>query len=181
MHPIVPSTNPVKSLRTLATASLIAASLSACYVIPIDGHNYQQQAQGPGNAPAVVIPAPQPQPVVMQARLYPANDVAGKMGVLTATVTDNLNGRGTFALVNGAELMQGEATRVSSDYPGFGNIHRQVFGEGRMLNSGRRGIANAAGQRGSYMNCEYVLTSSAMGTGACLFSNGAKYQIHFGS
>lgn len=170
--------------NTIATLGLIAASLTGCYVIPIDGRMpppaMYSSHQADANTAPVIVPAPQPQPVVMQARLYPANDVAGKMGVLTATVTDNLNGHGTFTIHAGGEVLQGEATRVGNDYPGFGNIHRQVYGDGRMPATGRRGIANAAGARGTYMNCEYVLTTAARGTGACIVSNGARYQIHFG-
>ena len=35
---------------------------------------------------------------------------------------------------------------------------------------------------GGYVNvqCEYLITGPAMGTGACQFSDGAKYQMHFG-
>jgi hypothetical protein len=47
--------------------------------------------------------------------------------------------------------------------------------------AGERGIAAAAGARGMYVNCEYAMTGSNRGAGACLFSNGAKYQVHFGS
>jgi hypothetical protein len=53
-----------------------------------------------------------------------------------------------------------------------------VYGDGRMP-SGHRGIASAAGSRGTYVNCEYALSGHQRGTGACLFSNGAKYQLHF--
>jgi hypothetical protein len=47
--------------------------------------------------------------------------------------------------------------------------------------SGLRGIASAAGANGTYVNCEYALNGPNRGTGACLFSNGAKFQLHFGS
>jgi hypothetical protein len=30
------------------------------------------------------------------------------------------------------------------------------------------------------VQCEYLITGPTMGTGACLFSDGAKYQMHFG-
>jgi hypothetical protein len=45
---------------------------------------------------------------------------------------------------------------------------------------GRRGIANAYGARGVNAQCEYVLSGPSQGTGACLFSDGARYQLHFG-
>lgn len=166
---------------TSIAATGLALLLSGCYVIPIDGRNPPPVAYPAGSASDnTAAPPVQSQPLQLQARLYPLNDVAGKMGALTALVTDNLNGHGSFSLVNGNESMQGEASRVASDYPGFGNVYRQVYGDGRFPANGRRGIANATGPRGSYINCEYVLTAAARGTGACLFSNGAKYQIHFG-
>ena len=172
--------------RTLIAASLLAASLSGCYVVPIDARNpppYPAVAAAVRGEPVPVSVAPaQPQPATYQARLYPINDVAGKMGVLTAQVTDNLAGHGSFTLTAGNEILTGEASRVGSDHPGFGSIHRQVYGDtGRLPTSGRRGIGNAGGSRGTYVNCEYVLTAATQGTGACLFSNGAKYQIHFGA
>lgn len=167
-------------LGIAATASL-GLLLAGCYVIPIDTRNPPQVAYpGAGTAEPIVVPPAQPQPALLQARLYPINDVAGKMGVLTAQVTDGLNGHGSFTLTAGNESLQGEASRVAGDHAGFGSVYRQVYGDVRFPAGGRRGIANAAGNRGTYINCEYVLTAAARGTGACLFSNGAKYQIHFG-
>ncbi|HZX31467.1 MAG TPA: hypothetical protein VFF03_08960 [Rhodocyclaceae bacterium] len=167
-------------LPVLAAAGL-ALSLTGCYVVPIDARNPPPVIYpGATGGESIAVPPAQPQPLQLQARLYPINDVAGKMGVLTAQVTDGLNGHGSFSLTNGGETLQGEASRVGNDYPGFGAVYRQVYGDGRSPAVGRRGIANAAGNRGTYLSCEYVLTAAARGTGACLFSNGAKYQIHFG-
>lgn len=162
-----------------------AVSQAACYVVPIDPR-YPPEAGRPvviaqgGQGTHVAVPPPQPAPLSLQARLYPLNDVAGKTGALTATVVDNLQGHGTFSVMFAGELLQGEASRVSNDYPGFGKIHSEVYGQGRMP-SGRRGIASAAGHKGTFVNCEYALSGASMGTGACLFSNGAKYQLHFGA
>jgi len=36
------------------------------------------------------------------------------------------------------------------------------------------------GARGINAQCEYVLTGPSQGTGACLFSDGARFQLHFG-
>jgi hypothetical protein len=172
------------SLAAWVLASSMTAALSGCYVVPIDPrypHEYGQSTvvTQPGQAP-VIVPAPLAVPVTLHARLYPVNDVAGNMGVLTALVTDTLNGHATFTVNYSGDSLQGEASRVANDYPGFGNIHLQVYGDGRMP-TGRRGIASAAGGRGNFVNCEYALSAAAQGTGACLFSNGAKYQLHFGS
>jgi hypothetical protein len=45
---------------------------------------------------------------------------------------------------------------------------------------GRRGIANAFGAKGVSVQCEYQIVGS-MGTGACRLSDGARYQMHFGT
>ncbi|HMV20226.1 MAG: hypothetical protein JNK96_11110 [Betaproteobacteria bacterium] len=174
-------------MRTLRPPRLLAiltaaASLAGCYVVPIDTRQPPQVIYSPGGtAESIALPATQAQPVQLEARLYPVNDVAGKMGVLTALVSDNLNGHGRFTLNAGNETLVGEASRVGTEQAGFGNVYRLVYGETRLPAAGRRGIANAASGKGSYVNCEYVLTAAARGVGACLFSNGAKYQLHFGS
>jgi len=172
-----------KSLVALACAAGAAATLSGCYVIPIDPR-YPPAAGQPlyvgQSGAAVPAPPAQPVPTILQARLYPLNDMAGKMGALSATVTDSVNGHATFSLNHGGEVLQGEASRVAAGYPGFGNVHREVYGDGRMP-SGQRGIASAVSAHGTYVNCEYALNAPNRGTGACLFSNGAKYQLHFGS
>jgi hypothetical protein len=171
--------------KAFVASAITAAVLSGCYIIPIDPrtNTLPAGAIAPGGAvvatSGVAVPPPQPVPTTLQARLYPLNEMAGKMGALTATVVDSVNGHATFSLNQGGELLQGEATRVAAGYPGFGSIHREVYGDGRMP-AGQRGIASAAGVRGSYVNCEYALNAPNRGTGACMFSNGAKYQLHFG-
>jgi hypothetical protein len=157
-----------------------AASLSGCYVVPLAEPGYHQPLYAYPGPTVVPVPAPQPVPATLHGRLYPINDVAGRMGALTATAIDNLNGHATFTINYGADPLRGEASRVPGNYPGFGNVHRQVYGDGRMP-AGQRGIASAAGAQGTFVNCEYALTAAGRGTGVCLFSNGAKYQIHFGA
>jgi len=172
--------------KSLASVLCAATALSGCYVIPYDPRGPQEvlaigaPPMSPAAAAAPQIPAPHPVPTVLRARLYPLNETAGKMGALIATVSDSHGGHAVFNLTLGAEMFQGEASRVAAGYPGFGNVHREVYGDGRMP-SGQRGIASAAGTGGTYVNCEYALNAPNRGTGACLFSNGAKYQLHFGS
>src|SRR5688572_15396983 len=80
-----------KSVLALIVVSGAAAVLSGCYVVPIDGRQpIPQQLAAPGSS-AVVIPGPQPVPATLEARLYPLNEMAGKMGALTATVVDRVN------------------------------------------------------------------------------------------
>jgi hypothetical protein len=186
------------SQRVLFLGSLAAAGLSGCVMVPVasDGTPiYPGSAavypgivvpvptvQGPGpnylapvpgrssRAPAatsyppsgVDFPAPTgpSSPAAMQARLYPSNEVATETGLLSGTVTNMMTGKGVFQLNYRGEILTGEATRVPGD--------------------DRRGVANAYGQRGTFMNCEYRMTTPYQGTGSCKLSNGAQYQVHIG-
>jgi hypothetical protein len=87
-------------LTTLAAAS--AAALSACYVVPVN--QYSQD-----HTPAVAIAAAPAAPtqVVLNARLYPANDVAAPFVLLNGSVTNHLNGRGEIMVVQADELFRG--------------------------------------------------------------------------
>lgn len=149
------------SNRRLAVASAVAAtavlagSLTGCYVVP------QQPPHAP--APVVYVPAPPPalpQSVTFAARLYPANDQAAAYGMVSAVVTNDMNGRGTFSTAINGENFSGEATRTS------GNT--------------REGVANGAGNRGSYINCRYQMNSATLGSGQCRLSNGAVFTMHVG-
>ena len=99
-------------------------------------------------------------PASLQARLYPSNEVATETGMLSGTVTNMMTGKGFFQLNYKGEILSGEATRVPGDE--------------------RRGLANAYGQRGTYMNCDYRMSTPYLGTGTCSLSNGAQYQVHIG-
>ncbi len=97
---------------------------------------------------------------MLNARLYPVNDLATQTGVMSGTVTNMMNGKGRFQLDYKGELLTGEATRVSGDE--------------------RRGVANAYGPRGTYMSCDYKMNTPYQGAGTCTLSNGAKYEVHLG-
>ena len=171
---------------TLASAAALA--LSACVAVPVDTRTGQVLWPPASNPTAsregAPVPAPMPlappSPSTYTARLYPINDVANRAGMLTAVVTDGHGGRGSFALSYLGESMQGEASRVDNGHVGFGRIHREVLGLAAVTAQGRRGVANAFGARGINAQCEYVLSGPSQGTGACLFSDGARYQLHFG-
>jgi hypothetical protein len=166
----------------------LAAALSACVVVPVDPRTGQPLPVGTpyGSGPqtvTVIQPSntpPAPQSVVLTARLYPLNPEASKAGMLTAIVVDHQGGRGSFSLSYLGDSLQGEATRVDSGYAAFGRVHNQVLGSTRREFTGQRGIANGYGGKGSSVQCEYLMTGPGQGTGACLFSDGAKYQMHFG-
>lgn len=183
----------IRSSRRMSpalTAACTAASLAlaGCYVLPVDPRTggpmlpVQSASRQPDTAhpaPVPVVVAAPPQNVVLQARLYPLNEHANRTGMLAAQVSDSQGGRGTFALHYNGQPMQGEATRVDAGFAGFGRIHDEVLGRATRSYAGRRGIANAYGPQGINAQCEYLITGPAMGTGVCLFSDGAKYQMHF--
>jgi len=166
-------------------ALLLAGALSACVVLPIDprtGQPYPLPPQEGGRTTVVMPPAPSspPQANVLTARLYPLNDLANQGGLLTAVIVDARTGRGTLTVGYRGDTLQGEATRVDGAYGGFGRVHTEVLGPASRSYGGQRGIANAYGARGVNAQCEYLITAPAQGTGVCLFSDGAKYQLHFG-
>jgi hypothetical protein len=174
-------------------AAAAAAALSACVVVPLDprtgqpypGHGYPgSHSHAPQTVTVVQPPNTPPAPpptVVLTARLYPLNAQANKAGLLTAVVVDHQGGRGTFSISYLGDSLQGEATRVDSGYAAFGRVHTEVLGATNRAFSGQRGIANGFGGKGVNAQCEYLITGPGIGTGACLFSDGAKYQMHFGS
>jgi hypothetical protein len=167
---------------TLCAASVASVGLSACYVAPVNppAPYYPQHT-------VIVAPPPPPAPVTISARLYPINDIASKAGQLTAIITDaggsgGSGGRGSVTIQFNGDTLQGEASRISANAP-YGRITRDVLGvEPSPASNNQRGIANASGPRGSFAQCEYQVSKMTppTGTGACLFHNGAKYQLHFG-
>lgn len=150
-----------KLSATLATL-LASATLGGCYVLPIgpDG-----QPVYPVSMPSPYATAPAPAPLmalpnVLQARLYPMNEVAAQTGVLSGSITATPGGKGHFQLNYRGDVLTGEATRVSTDE--------------------RRGVASAYGSGGLSMSCEYQMMHQRQGAGTCTFSNGARYQVHIG-
>jgi hypothetical protein len=174
---------PVK----IGVSLLTVAALTACVIVPLDPKTGQPYPTQPTSAPPVVVvqqagnaQGVQPTFTTVNVRLYPVNEAARNAGLLTATVLDNSAGRGSFSVNYQGQHLQGEATRVDRSYPGFGSILQQVQGGVNWSQAaGQRGIANAAGSAQS-MRCEYLFTSATQGTGACVVSDGARYQLHFG-
>jgi hypothetical protein len=41
-------------------------------------------------------------------------------------------------------------------------------------------VANAAGSKGGYANCQYAMSNPSLETGSCKFSDGAVYTLHVG-
>lgn len=150
------------SPRVLIAGSIAAFALAGCYVVPVapDGTPIHPAALAVPVAPAPVYAAPVAPPV-LQARLYPSNDLATRTGMLAGTVTNTAAGKGRFQLDYQGEILVGEATRAPGD--------------------DRAGVASAYGPRGTYMTCEYRMTSPSLGTGTCRVSTGAQYQVHIGA
>ena len=159
-------------IRKPLSIALVASVtvLSGCYVVPMNPDGSPAWPPGvvwgPGSSPASGTAAGQPvqQPAsaaTLRAKLYPANDLATQTGVVTGTVTNMMSGKGRFLLDYRGELLSGEATRVSGDQ--------------------RKGVASAYSPAGSYMSCEYQMSTPYQGAGTCTFSNGARYQVHIGN
>jgi hypothetical protein len=144
----------LRSSILAATVVGAALALTGCYVVPLN----QQANQAPAT---VYVPTAPPAPVTFAARLYPSNDLASSYGMVSAVVTNDLNGRGTFSTAINGENFMGEATRSN------GNL--------------RTGVANGSGNRGSYINCTYQMNSASLGSGQCKLSNGAVFTMHVGS
>ena len=155
-------------LNLIAAMSTTVLGLAGCYVVPVvdpQGHvQYQHYPLPPvGTAPGV-YPAPYSGaafPTILNARLYPDNELGTQTGVITGTVANMMTGKGRFQLQYGSEILTGEATRVSNDE--------------------RKGIASAFGSSGSFMSCEYQMNNPRQGAGTCTFSNGARYKLHVGN
>jgi len=144
-------------LLSIGLATAVAA-LSGCYVVPMNPAPGQPGYVAPSvQAPVQVAP---PAPVVFTARLYPANDQAVRHGMVGGVVTNDLNGRGTFNANIQGESFVGEATRKAG--------------------SSREGLASGAGNRGSYLSCQYTMNSATLGTGTCRLSDGAQFTMHVG-
>ena len=138
------------TLKKAALFASLSTALAGCYVVPV-------QYPAP-NAPYSTAPAVVPvQLPVLTARLYPVNEPAAAIGRLSGTISRPERGHGIFSLMVGAETYSGEATRA----PGSS-----------------KGIANAAGNQGGYIKCEYTMTNAILGSGICVFSSGARFDMH---
>jgi hypothetical protein len=151
----VPASFRFSRPAALTVALMGAAALTGCYVVPI------QPGQTHVPAAAIYVPPAPPASMTFAARLYPANDAASSYGMVSAVVTSDLNGRGTFSTNINGESFVGEATRLAGS-------------------SSREGVANGAGNRGGYISCRYQMNSATLGTGNCRLANGAQFTMHVG-
>jgi hypothetical protein len=168
------------SLKLAVALAFPACMLSGCYVMVLDQDMLAKVGLSP-EAPKKEAPKPAASPApqglktadpsgaiaiqagnaTLYARLYPANDIASENGMVSGTVTSMMNGKGRFQITYRGEMLTGEATRVSGD--------------------DRKGVASAWGPNGSFMSCEYQMSTLVRGAGMCNFSDGARYQVHVGN
>lgn len=155
-------------LRNNLALLALAAVLSGCYIVPVRGPD-GTVTYDPYPLPPVGVPIPMQtpppaaagqMPAVLTARLYPSNEQAAQTGIVAGTVTNMMTGKGRFQVNYMGEVLTGEATRVS--------------------NEDRRGVASAYSPKGTYMSCDYQMTTPYQGTGDCRFSTGATYTLHLG-
>ncbi|MFV0679515.1 hypothetical protein [Ottowia sp.] len=142
-------------VRAALGLGLATAALTGCYVVPMDARTGQPMTTA--TMPAAGVAAP----VAFTARLYPANEQASAYGMVLASVTSDLQGRGNFSAVIAGESFSGEATRKT--------------GSGRCS-----GMANGTGSRGGYISCTYTMNSTTLGSGTCRLNNGAQFNMHVG-
>ena len=142
------------NLKSVLAVGMIGAVLSGCYVMPLNqampGHG-GYSASGTAIVPIAAIRAP------YTARLYPGNQAAARMGATSGVISNPEDGRGQFSFNVGGESFSGEATRAPN---------------------ASRGLANASGNRGGFARCDYTMSSASLGSGSCLFNNGARYDMH---
>jgi hypothetical protein len=154
--------------RFVLLSAMIAASAVAtgCYVLPVqqDGRPYPVTGGvivAPSHVATAPLVAPPPAaPAVANLRLYPTNEAASRIGVVSGQVVNTLDGRGQFSVAVGAETFTGEATRTP--------------------NKSNTGVASAAGSRGGFLTCQYTMSSPTQGVGTCSLSSGAAFRMHLG-
>ena len=87
------------------------------------------------------------------------------------------------AVMASGEILEGEFTTVDQDNHSFGQIYGQAYGaavSSVYLNSNSNpGVARLSGNRGTVLDCEYMVNRTGTGTGACKANNGRIYRVHF--
>ena len=149
---------------TILALALAVSATSSCYVVPMAGPDgtiqYAHYPLPPVGTP-LPSPAAGPAPATLPVKLYPVNQQATQTGVISGNVTNMITGKGRFVVNYLGEVLNGEATRVSTEE--------------------KRGVASAFSPGGMYMSCEYQMNTPYQGAGTCSFANGAKYQMHIGN
>jgi hypothetical protein len=146
----------LKFSRLIALAAM-GSALSACYIMPLNQYpaSHTNAAFNPAQGTAFVpIAAVRPP---FSARLYPSNEAASRIGTVAGVISNPERGHGEFSFNLAGESFIGEATRAPNS---------------------TKGVANATGNRGGFVRCDYAMSAASLGTGTCQFSNGAQYSMH---
>jgi hypothetical protein len=144
-------------ISTLIALTAVGAALSGCYVVPLNQYPASatnpafSNAQGTAFVPITAVRPP------FSARLYPSNEAASRIGTVAGVISNPERGHGEFSFNLAGESFIGEATRAPNS---------------------TKGVANATGNRGGFVRCDYAMSSASLGTGTCQFSNGAQYSMH---
>lgn len=116
--------------------------------------------------------------MTINARIY---DLGGSGGVANAEFKWTGSGTGplTGSLPDG-ESFRGEYTTVASGITGWGTTFSSVYTV-NLSSDLQRGSAIATGNRGTVIDCEYVVRSgSATGYGVCRDNKKRTYRLMFG-
>lgn len=156
-------------IALIAAAALSSVIVAGCYVVPVqpDGRPYQGGViVSPSPVVAAQVIAPPPAlPAVANLRLYPTNESASRIGVVSGQVVNMLDGRGQFSVMIASETFTGEATRSPGKFSGAKT---------------NEGVASGAGNRGGFLTCQYNMSAPTQGVGTCSLSNGAEFRMHIG-
>lgn len=136
----------------------IGAAMSGCYIVPLNQYpggvphgSYSNSGGGVAIVPVAAYRS------VFTARLYPGNPAAARLGGVAGVISNPQQGHGEFTFMLGGEQFAGEATRAPNS---------------------SKGMANASGNQGGFVRCDYIMSSAALGYGSCTFANGARYDMH---
>ena len=99
---------------------------------------------------------------------------------LTAVITDGHGGRGTLSLNYLGDSMQGEASRVEPNYRGSAASTAMCSVCPPCSCRGRAASPTRSGREPSARNAVRARAGRRRALGACVFSDGARYQLHFG-
>ncbi len=116
------------------------------------------------------------------------NLTTGQM--FTFAYTFNGRGRGTITAAMTGENLSGEYSVVQGGAVSWGNIYASVYSpagatSGNANSIGvttagvRRGAAILTGDKGSVLDCEFVVGMNGHGTGACRAKDDTKYRMMF--
>jgi hypothetical protein len=121
----------------------------------------------------------------LHGRIY--NLSTGEVTPVTMTYSGSGRGKITAVVTSSGEKVDGEYLTFAHMPVNWGNIYAKVYGtEGSAYTnasslgrSNQYGTAVVTGDKGSVVDCEYVTTALAHGSGACTDKQGTLYKLMF--